>query len=55
MNKRYEQYLICQQRNHEASGLTLTSNPPWAVCAHCGTHFRYEQMCVEANVPSEDD
>lgn len=55
MDKRHEQYLICTQRGHESSELTLTSDPPWEVCRHCGTHFRYEQMIVEANVPSEDE
>ena len=45
------EYDICASRGHEPSGLTLTSNPPWQVCKHCGTHYRYETRLVEQNTP----
>lgn len=50
---RYAEYLICQQRGHESSGMTLTSSPPWEVCRFCGTHYRHEVNLVEQNVPEE--
>jgi hypothetical protein len=48
-------YQQCMERGHQDSGITLTSNPPWSVCKWCGTHYRYEQHLVEANVPTEED
>jgi hypothetical protein len=50
-DERRAAYLICKQRGHQSSGITLTSNPPWSVCRHCGTHYRTETKTVESNVP----
>jgi hypothetical protein len=44
-------YRECAKRGHLSSGVTLTSNPPWAVCAECGTHYREETRIVEQNAP----
>lgn len=49
----WKAYQICAVRGHEPSGLTLTSSPPWSVCRHCGTHYRYETRTIEANVPHD--
>jgi hypothetical protein len=51
--ERWRQYQVCKQRGHQESGTTLTSNPPWHVCKHCGTNFRYERRLVESNAPNE--
>lgn len=50
---RYEQYLICQQRNHEPSGVIFQSL--WKVCRHCGTYYRMQEMVVEQNAPEENE
>lgn len=49
--ERLEAYKICKIRNHEPSGMQLCSNPPWDICKHCGTGFRYETVLREYNVP----
>lgn len=47
-----EQYEICKERGeHLASDFMLMSNPPWQVCRMCGTHYRFDLVLVESNVP----
>ncbi len=56
-DQRLEAYKICQIRTHESSSMQLTSNPPWDVCKHCGTGFRYEitRELKECNIPKEEE
>jgi len=49
--ERLEQYKICKERGHVDSGITLTSNPPWSVCAKCGAKYRYETRLIEYGQP----
>ena len=51
LDERSRQYRICAERGHVPSDVVLSSNPPWQVCRHCGTQYRYETKLVEANVP----
>ena len=53
--ERLEAYRICQERGHVASGLVLTSSPPWRECKHCGTAYRIEESVVELRSPEDSN
>lgn len=53
VQKRVDQYRICQTRGHEPSNIRLACNPPLDVCKHCGAHFRYESTLIERHIPEE--
>lgn len=51
---RKEQYEICKERGHVPAPILLTSNPPWNVCKHCDTRYRYSfPELIESNVPEQ--
>ena len=50
--ERWKSYQKCKAiGHHTASGEMLTSWPPWDVCDHCGTAYRYR--LEEHNEPDE--
>ena len=48
------QYEICKDRGHEPDNIMLMSMPPWNICKHCGTQYRYESTLIERNYPDEN-
>lgn len=52
---RYEEFLICKERGHTASDITLACNPPLSVCRLCGTQYRYDRVLYEQNKPEPPD
>jgi hypothetical protein len=44
---KYEQYLICKDRKHQASGFV---DGEYKICKWCGTKFKYVTKMVETNV-----
>lgn len=51
----YQRYLICKERGHQPSDITLLSIPPWNVCKHCGTKYRREMVLTEMDAPTEEE
>lgn len=53
---RYQEYLICKRRGHEASGRATTpgTGQTRQICRWCGTHYYYPvPQIVEENVPMD--
>lgn len=49
---KYDEYLICRDRGHVASGYRFLINPPLDVCSKCGTEYhQIESKLVEYKVP----
>ena len=51
--ERWSAYLICKERGHAPSNISLPMDPPMSVCIYCGTWYRFEPRVIEGNAPKE--